>query len=453
MNKKTIIFSIELSDRELFAKTLLSLEMARRGFRVYIGNFRSIHEHCRGIRSSIFFHKSSYVRRMAQYKREMGAVVAVLDEEAGIAIPTCEMQDFCEARFGPMNSDTYDYIFTIGDGYTKRLQGMPNLSGIKIISTGWPRIDLWRDDYSYVHAEKVNELESKHGEYWLFVSSFGFTSKAGLDFQVARAPYDLNIKSLYNVFDALNNYIDLIKTLSAESPKKIIIRPHTSESVEEWESIFSDCPNVVVIRDGDVTPWLLAASGVITYRSTVTVQAALNGIPTVQYKINEVDGIDDLPAFKVSKCANSAHEVLDYLLSFKGDAEKQRLKEFAADVLKDNVSSLSGELAAVKIASILSQLDIVPQPPIEVHPLMSLMSYIWDRYKYAEHRVRKVLFKKRAGYRISRFDKIPNGIRAQEIQSIIDRLQLLKPSEAVPVLARQVATNLVVLERAENNPS
>jgi hypothetical protein len=81
------------------------------------------------------------------------------------------------------------------------------------------------------------------------------------------------------------------------------------------------------------------------------------------------------------------------------------------------------------------------------------MSYIWDRYKYAEHRVRKVLFKKRAGYRISRFDKIPNGIRAQEIQSIIDRLQLLKPSEAVPVLARQVATNLVVLERAENNPS
>jgi hypothetical protein len=304
-----------------------------------------------------------------------------------------------------------------------------------------------------VHAEKVNELKSKHGEYWLFVSSFGFTSKAGLDFQVARAPYDLNVKSLYNVFDALNNYIDLIKKLSAESSRKIIIRPHTSESIEEWESIFSGCPNVVVIREGDVTPWLLAASGVITYRSTVTVQAALNGIPTVQYKINEIDGIDDLPAFKVSKCANSVQEVLDYLLSFKGDAEKQRLKEFAADVLKDNVSSLSGELAAVKIANILSQLDIVPQPPIEVHPLMSLMSYIWDRYKYAEHRARKVLLKKRAGYRISRFEKIPNGIRSQEIQSIVDRLQLLKPSEAVPVLCRQVATNLVVLERAENNPN
>lgn len=449
MNKKTIIFSIELSDRELFAKCLLSLEMVRRGFRVYIGTFRSIHEHCRGIKSSIFFHKSSYVRRMAQYKREMGAVVAVLDEEAGIAIPSCEMQDFCVARFGSMSNNVYDYVFTIGDGYTGRLQGMPNLSGVKVVSTGWPRIDLWRDDYSYVHSDKVNELKEKHGEYWLFVSSFGFTSKAGLDFQVARAPYDLNVKSLYNVFDALNNYIDLIRKLSADGCRKIIVRPHTSESIEEWESIFSSCPNVLVIREGDVTPWLLAASGVITYRSTVTVQAALNGIPTVQYKINEVDGIDDLPAFKVSKCANSVQEVLDYLLSFKGSEEKERLKKFAVAVLRDNVSSLDGDLAAVKIARILSQVDIDPLPPIEVHPVISLLSYAWDRYKYAEHKARKVLFKKRAGYRISRFDKVPNGIQAQEIQSIIERLQLLKPAEAIPISCHQVSTNLVALESTD----
>lgn len=449
MNKKTIIFSIELSDRELFAKCLLSLEMARRDFRVYIGNFRSIHEHCRVLKSSIFFHKSSYARRMAQYKREMGAVVAVLDEEAGIAIPTCEMQDFCASRFGSMTSDIYDYVFTIGDGYTERLQGMPNLSGVKIVSTGWPRIDLWRDDYSYVHAEKVNELKSRHGDYWLFVSSFGFTSKEGLDFQVSRAQYDLNVKSLYNVFDALNNYIDLIKKLSDQCNRKIIVRPHTSESIEEWKSIFSNYQNVEVIREGDVTPWLLAATGVITYRSTVTVQAALNGIPTVQYKINDIDGIDDLPAFKVSRCADSVQEVLDYLLSFKGCDERERLKNFAVDILKNNVSSLSGDLAAVKISNVLSELDVVPQAPIKVHPVMSLLSYVWDRYKYAEHRIRKVLFKKRAGYRISRFDKIPNGIQAQEIQSIVDRLQMIKPSDAIPLVCRQVATNLVVLERAE----
>lgn len=448
MDKKTIIFTIELSDRELLGKVLLAIEMAKLGFRVYIGTFRSIHEIHRKLKSCIFFHKSSYRRRVDLYKKRMGAVFAILDEEAGVAIPAARMEDFCKFRYGPLTRSSYDYVFTIGDGYTRQLLGMQNMSGIKIVSTGWPRIDLWREEFSAMHAEKIDEINRIHGKYWLFVSSFGFTSKTGFEHRLSKSYSEQNERSVRNVYRALNDYIDLLKKLADDRDRKIIVRPHTSESVEEWKLIFSEYPNVLVVREGDITPWLLAACGVITYRSTVNVQAALNGIPTVQYKINEIDGIDDLAVFKVSKCTNSVDEVVEYLDSFRGASEREQLKSLARDSLKDHVSSLAGPTAASKIAAILAKVNVQPQPEINVHPIGRALSYTWDRYKYLESRIQKLVFRKGA-YRMSRFEKVPNGIQAQDIQSFVERLQSVRPNEAVAISCRQTSTNLVVLEQSD----
>lgn len=452
MYKKTILFTIELSDRELFPKCLLAIEMIKAGFRVYIGTFRSIHETRKRIKSCIFFHKSSYVRRIRQYRRDMGAVVAIMDEETGVAIPAHRMKDFCYERFGKLPSDDYDYIFTIGEGYRSRLSALDNLGGVNILATGWPRIDLWREECAVIHQKKLDEIKQKHGDYILFISSFGFTSRTGYEFKLKRAPSESRIRALHNTFNALNNYIELISRLARETQEKIIVRPHISESIEEWKSIFSAYPNVTVCRDGDVAPWLLGATGgVITYRSTVTLQAALNGIPTVQYKINDIDGIDDVPVFKVSKCVDTYEEVVGYLNRYKTHAERDELRLQAIEVLKDDVSSLSGQTAASKIAAVLAEVDVQPQPEISVPPLMRAMYYGWDRYKYLEHRTRKLLFKKRASYRPSRFDKIPNGIRTEEIRSIIDRLIQADNSgwSGENISCQQVSVNLVMLQANE----
>lgn len=453
MNKKTILFTIELADRELLAKCLLATEMVKRGFRVYIGTFRSIHEIRRQLNSCIFFHKSAYKRRMQQYKREMGATIAILDEEAGIAIPSRMVDDFCRNRYESLNRDSYDYVFTIGEGYASRLISMPNMAGINVISTGWPRVDLWREEYSLIHSKRVSELKHEHGDYWLFVSSFGFTSKEGYEYQLSRASYEEDIKTLNNVYSALHNYIDLLQVLATDGSRNIIVRPHTSESIEEWRAIFKDYPNIKVIRKGDITPWLLGASGVITYRSTVNVQAALNGIPTVQYKINEIDGINDLAVFKVSKCAETVDEVKSYLTSFKTDHERDRLKQEAADLLSQDVSSLTGPTATSKIASILAQVDLQPQPEINLHPALKALSYGWDRFKYLEHKISKIVFKKKSGYRLSRFDKVPNGIKAGEISSIIEKLQSTNKVSKLPLRIHQAGNNLVMIESdAEDKP-
>ncbi len=69
MEKKTIILTIEIGDRELVPKTLLALELVKQGFRVYMGSFRAIHEIHKKINSCVFFHKSSYRSRIRKYKK------------------------------------------------------------------------------------------------------------------------------------------------------------------------------------------------------------------------------------------------------------------------------------------------------------------------------------------------------------------------------------------------
>lgn len=444
--KKTILFTIEITERELFAKCLLALEMARRGFRVYIGSFRAIHEIRGKISSCIFFHKSGYRRRIRDYKRRMGATVAVLDEELGAAIPASRVAIVCAERFASFDRSNYDYIFTIGEGYRQRLSAMPNLAGINIVATGWPRIDLWREEFQGIHGEQTTALRQRYGDYLLFISSFGFTSQAGYDYLLSVVDAESGAASVHNTWAAFNNYVELLRRLACETGERIVIRPHTSESLDDWRALFADLPNVSVVREGDVTPWLIAASGVIAYRSTVVLQAAVNGIPVVQYKINAIDGIDDVPVFKVSKCVDTYEEVVAYLQAFRGQAGRAELKAQAIALLADDVTALGGETAASRIATLLDGVALQPQPPIHVHPLRRAASHAWDRYKYFEHRLRKLVFKKRASYRPSRFDKIPHGIQASEVDSIIRRLRAAEGGGGPEIDCRQVSTNLVAVE-------
>lgn len=446
VNKKTILFTIELADRELFAKTLLAMEMARRGFRVYIGSFRAIHEVHRKVKSCIFFHKSAYRPRIRQYKKRMGAVVAILDEELGPAIPPDRIEDACYGRLRTLTRQYYDYVFTVGEGYRRRLEAMPNMAGINVIASGWPRIDLWREEFQMIHQDQMAKIRREHGEYLLFISSFGMTSKESYEYNLSAVDAKSEVDAVHASYAAFNNYVPLLRRLAKERGERIVIRPHTSESIDDWRALFSDCPNVRILREGDVTPWLLAASAVLTYRSTVALQAALNGIPVVQYMIDAEEGKDDAAVFKVSRCVETYEDVVAYLQAYRNQAGHEALKAQAIQQLAEEVSSLGGEMASSKIADVLANVDVQPQAEIRVHPVMRGLSYAWDRYKYFEHKMRKLLFRKYASYRPSRFEKIPNGIGVDEVGGIIRQLQKVSAHKMPEVSCRQVSTNLIVIE-------
>lgn len=450
--KKTILFTIEITDRELVSKCLLALEMAKRGFRVYIGSFRSIHTTRNKIKSCIFFHKSAYKRRVAQYKKSMGATVAILDEETGFSIQPERLQIVCQHRYGSITPKNYDFVFTIGEKYSDLISNMENTNGVKIISSGWPRIDLWREEFHNLFKEEIKKITEQHGHYTLFVSSFGFLKESGYNFfRKTYSSNELLIKTIDNTWAALSNYVDLIKRLSEEHKDRLfIIRPHTSESTEEWESLLPESSNIKIIRSGDITPWILAADNIITYRSTIAIQAALNGIPVIQYKINKIDGLDKIAGFKVSSCTETYDEVSNLIKKANTPENRDFLIRSAIRLLGDEISSLDGKRASTKIAETLSNIEIAEQPSIEYSTVEKWAHKLWKRYKHSEHLLIKKFRGRSSAFRPSRFDKIPNGINADEISSIIRKLCLCTGDSPEKIAFSQVTTDLVCIQISQN---
>lgn len=429
MNKKTLIITIEISARELLSKCLLALEAASRGYRVYLCSFQSVRYLENDISSSIFFHKSTYESKVLHYKKSLGATFVILDEESGFAIPRSTREEFIKHRFRPyaVSSDKYSHIFTIGDTYRESMNSMANMKGIGVHATGWPRIDLWRDEYKYLHLEEARKIIEEHGDFFLLISSFGITSKKTYlerkEFNAKRFPY--GNKTIDYRYGSLVKYIKHVKELSSLLGKneKIIIRPHTSESPKDWENHFSDFSNVEVVHEGDVTPWILAAKALIQHGSTVGVQAALSGIPSIQLGVEKKDGITDTIIYEVSDNA------IDSVEAYSKMREMCRLPasvitERAIHLVGNEVSSLKGDMAVTKIVDVLDTISVFEQEKVSFSCIEMLIHKLRKRASGIKEKTYQKLPWRKSSFDRTSQEKIPGGLKADDIESIVDSLNV-----------------------------
>lgn len=447
-DKKVLIISIEIAARELIPKCLLALEAAKQGYRVYISTLKSISFLENHLDSCIFLHKSTYESKVLQYQKTLGAQFIILDEEAGFAIPRSTQERFIHDRYPArgVTADKYKHIFTIGESYKRILEKMPNCSDIGIHATGWPRIDLWREEYQSTYQNDVVKLKAEHGDYFLMISSFGITSEKTYQerklYNEKYFPYG-NF-TLEHRFESLKKYIENLKTLSTQisSDEKIIFRPHTSENIQDWRDHFSDFKNIEVHHEGDVTPWILASKALIQHGSTVGIQAALNGIPSIQLDLKEQTGITDTPNFEISHNVNSPIEAYQELHAFCTQS-KDTIRDQAIKLIKEEVSSLSGSTATEKIITVLNEMRLNEQNEIEfsftqkvIHNILTSLSHIKQRILY-NMPWRKATFDRTAK------EKTPNGIQKSEIIKIANELNQAGTAE---YKFKQVSTDLVSIE-------
>lgn len=446
-SKKTIIFPLEISSRELIPKCLLSLKAIEKGYRVYIGSPSSIDLLKGEISSCIFFHKSTWEEKVLNYKKRLGAVFVILDEEAGIAIPRSNISKFCSYRYKTVTKKKYDHIITIGKTYKSTIENLRNTNNVEVHDCGWPRIDLWREEFKPIYNGKVNQIYNKYGSYYLFISSFGVTSEETFEQRLSTARTDYQKTIRIHRFEHLKKYLNLLKELSSQLKieEKIIVRPHPSEHMNDWLEFFSDYSNIEVIREGDVTPWLLASSALISFGSTVNIQAALQGIPTVQFDIRKKKGITDTPIFEVPKQLDNAGEILEYLRTYKNCVNKE-IKLEAKKLIKNDISSLEGELASEKIIRVLNSNYVVPQDPVS----LSFIKKLKYKMKINLGRTKYLFFKKIGvkGYQAmpNSLNKRPNGIKKEEVLSILHKLSEVQNFDTNNIYCKQIAEDLVSIE-------
>jgi surface carbohydrate biosynthesis protein len=421
-NKKTLILPIEIKVRELNSKILLSLFCAKLGMRTYIGNKNSIYQLLKKIQSGIYFYKSgTYTHEIIDLKKTLSHFV-VLDEEIGPAVIYFDL--YMKLRVFPESLPMIDLFYAFG---SKDFEAQKRAYGtdIKNIITGWPRIDLWRPEFSGIYAEKVADIKAKYGNYIFFPSNFTINTEASKK-QSYRdvAERDLNeetrdflLKSIERSSLAYQDYVKLIKSVALARPKmNFLVRPHPSDDHSQWRKNLSNLPNVKVVYEGDITPWLYGAQAVIHYGCTTAIQAGMNGIPIMSYKPAEGKFGEALP-YTISHKAYTEIEVLDFLDSL-GQKIKEDIKGNVNDILKDEIDSLEGEFASSKIATTLSNIGTPKVPPINFSSGENVYLYSRQFVSKTKLKLKEIFFKPK----IKRPPKVKNGITREEVYSFIEKL-------------------------------
>lgn len=174
----------------------------------------------------------------------------------------------------------------------------------KIEATGHPRFDLYQNKYTNYFSSEVASLIEKYGNYILINTSFSYANngEGGVKYIFGHNPgYDpsdmnarsMNFKRWERQMFALSSIISLVNTLSMRFPTKMfIIRPHPSEDLSYYKTIFAGIKNVKVISEGSISKWILGCDLLIHQGCTTGIEATLSKKPVIEYVKNYDEKFD-----------------------------------------------------------------------------------------------------------------------------------------------------------------
>lgn len=360
--RRTVYVTLEHKEREFVPKIFLSRLLVNSGYRVYLGSSEAIAVLAAEAAPGIFFHKSTHPS--SPFFRSLGHKFVFLDEEGGITTPRSSISDFCRWRYKTVNKDRQDMVLFPSQKFLAEVKALDNARGVEMAVTGWPRIDLWRKEFRALYETEVDKLAERYGKFFLLVSSFGATDESGFLHLIEKESPTDNFKSISeHKREGFYNYLTLVKDLAPmlEKGESIVIRPHPSESISGWKKLVQDLPNVVVVREGDVSPWIMASAGVLHYGSTSVTQTVLAEKPSLSFRVSERLGVTDTPSFELIP---NVHEVEDAISILRGGEKSsvrvQGTRGLALDALRDFTEYDPNEYASEKIIAQLDRLEVEP---------------------------------------------------------------------------------------------
>lgn len=363
-DKKSLLIIIELKEREFLSKILIAKVFSEAGWRVTIGTINSISKFAAIAPPSAILHKGILVNS-AKYQA-MGHVIAILDEEGGVTTPARMIPDLCKRRFRRFPDDLPDVLFAPNPIFAEELGKLPGTENIRIVVSGWPRIDTWYHNVPKTAKDDAKSLQAEHGEYLLYLSSFGAASEIELrklyegiddDYLVEKEQAAERLHAFYDQVSFLQSLSQLLS-----QNKSLVFRPHTTESIDEWVRTIGAENNVRVIRKGDVLPWILGSKGVIVHGSTTAVQAALMGVPTMQYGVDLQSCVTDSASFSLPINISSPQEAIDLVF---GDTPIAPTVDPLTKLAEEGWID-PGESATKKILRTLSSFDLPEVPEVRV---------------------------------------------------------------------------------------
>jgi hypothetical protein len=171
------------------------------------------------------------------------------------------------------------------------------------------------------------------------------------------------------------------------------------------------------------------------------------GIPSIQNKNSEkVPGLTDVTAYEILDTAKSSGEVLAFLR----DSERQKpevRQNNTINQLEGRVSNLSGTMASTQIANVLNCIKVAPQPPIHFNLPRRFILWFKEQINYLNYlKSSKLLKREHTRIKRSKFEKIPNGLKANDIGRTIREIAKCLGDDPSRIKCRQAAHNLIEIE-------
>jgi surface carbohydrate biosynthesis protein len=299
--------------------------------------------------------------RIISIARKLGHQVVAWDEE-GLVWINEEIYRRRRANVDALRN--LEAIFLWGEEQAQALIPMTKHMTVKLIVAGNPRADLLRPELRELFRNKVDALTAEFGDFILVNSNFGWINHAlssGMendgqrDFEVLAAKSGFPLAYLQHRYEIYQAFTRLIPEIAKRFPdRKIVVRPHPSESREGWVKHTSGLPNVIVRYDSDLVPWLLAASHILQNGCTTAVETAILGRVAISYR-PVIRQEHEIPQpNRVSYHANNSDAIFAFLADINiTDRQPADFRE-AIDAM---VASRQGAFAGEQIVDAIANLS------------------------------------------------------------------------------------------------
>ena len=282
------------------------------------------------------------------------------------------------------------------------------------------------------YHEDAKRLRDEYGKFILINTNFGQINHYFSHLGEMKAAVEGRGPSADNPFDVgrgrlkvqlFERFKQMLPRLCEAFPEQhIVLRPHPSENHEPWLAIKERHPNLQVINEGSVVPWLLAASVLVANGCTTLIEAAVLGLPSVNFRPLSEPGLEDPLPQHFGHPAEEIDELVETLraiLSGPGQQGEVNTSD-QQKVLQHNIAALEGPFAADRMVDVLRNAGYRDRQPAAT----PLPEYLSGRLHTGLRTAVKQVNMRRPGHRnnIRYHDHRFPPIRVEELQRRINRM-------------------------------
>lgn len=290
MERPSVVYlPVEFQAREFDSKTYLAAVLAQRGYPVLIGQqwllFANLDRLPPGV---ILFKSFNKIHQPAmRAARAAGHRVVALEEELLAQLDEKAIVVLCtEGIF-----EAVDLILTHGD-FERDILRRRCAGKVRVETSGNGRVDLLKPALRAFFGDKVEELKRRYGDFVLVNSNLPVLNsvwdsveqvteiQAQAGFINKNDPQSMKGWRDYIAFEEANRAAThaVVRELARRRPgQRILVRPHPGEDLKHWAGVFSDSPNVAVVREGSHVPWTLASRLLLHTSCTTGFEAYVAG--------------------------------------------------------------------------------------------------------------------------------------------------------------------------------